>query len=722
MKNKTARFLLVSIVCIFLLCMAVFSVMVSIMNKRDADAIGELGSLYMSGLSEESAAHFGTTFELRLAQVSALTDAVPPERETDDASVHAILNYHARQRGFDHLALCGKNGTFEMLYGNQLTVEDGSFMQSILSGEEAMTTALDANGDSYVVMGVPAAYNMANGEKSSALAAALPISYIRDTLSVDTESASIYYFIIDSEGNIILHDGTVEIDETNYFERVRRRYGAIYKDGATLKKDVFLTQLQTAMAEGEEYSAQFMLNGERRFLYLTDLPFSEWSLLLLLPYGPLDMTVNNLGRAWGIAAVISCIIILCALSVMFVCYFRLTRKHLRELEATRRTAEHASRAKSDFLSNMSHDIRTPMNGIVGMTTIALANLDNKEQVKNCLDKIAVSSRHLLGLINDILDMSKIESGKLELHYEALSLKDTLENVVNIVLPQAQAKKHSLKTEFDALGSEYVLCDGVRLNQILLNLLGNAVKFTPDGGEIVLSCREEASPRGENFVRVHFRVKDTGIGMTEEFQSKVFEAFAREDDRRVRQIEGSGLGMAITKYIVDAMQGSIDMTSAPGIGTEFHIALDLERAAEELHESAQTEELPDFGGKRVLLAEDNELNREIAEELLSEVGFSVESAENGKICADLFAASSIGYYDVIFMDLRMPVMSGYEATEAIRAMERADAKTVPIIAMSADAFSDDVARCLACGMNAHTAKPIDMGQVCKLLKEFLGKQR
>ncbi len=721
-KNKTARFLLISIVCISLLLVAVFSVMAYLMNKRGSDAIGKLGAIYMSGISEQAATHFDSTFELRLSQVRSLTDAVPPGQAMLDSTRRPLLTSYARSRGFTHLAYCKADGTFETVFGLDL-VKDEAFAAKLRRGEEVMALGRDAgesggSASELILMGIPADYPTEDGEKSVGLVAALSVDYIRGMFSVTSSNSSLYYIITAADGTIILHDGGTGITESNYFDRVRSRYGVIRKDGAELGKEAYLAELQEKMEDGAEYSVEFTLDGERRFLYETKLPGSDWYFFLFLPYGPLDATVNSLGKAWSIASILSCGIILAALIALFAVYFRLTSKHVRELEETRLAAERANRAKSEFLSNMSHDIRTPMNGIVGMTAIASANLGNTEQVKNCLGKIAVSSKHLLGLINDILDMSKIESGKLELHEDTVGLAEAVESVVNIVQPQVQVKGQNLTAEVGELLSDSVRCDGVRLNQILLNLLGNAVKFTPEGGKIFLSCTEEVSPRGENYVRVRFRVRDTGIGMTEEFQKKVFEAFAREDNGRVQKIEGSGLGMAITKYIVDAMHGTIELDSVPDEGTEFRITLDLERAESKSAPAAVAAEEADFSGKRVLLAEDNDLNREIAEELLSEIGLAVDSAENGKICAEMFASSPEGHYDAVFMDLRMPEMNGYEATEAIRKMDRSDAKTVPIIAMSADAFSDDVDRCLACGMNAHTAKPIDMDVVKKLLAEFL----
>ena len=846
MKNRTARFLIVSLVCISLLCVLVFSYMAVRMNRRGAEAIGQLGSIYMAGMSEQAATHFGTTIELRLSQVGALVDSVPPDTSRDMASARVALSYNARARGFDHLALCRPDGSFEMLYGSQMTVSGGDgFVDAMIGGEETMATGRDELGQELLLMGIPAAYPMEDGQ-SVALVAALPASYIRDTLSLDADDALIYYFIIDPEGSFIVRDS--DVTDESYFQRVRDRYDSV----GDMSPEQYLERLEQTMAEGKSFSGEFVIEGERRYLYCASLPYSDWYLLLFMPYGQLDRTVNALSQQWGLAALSSCLVILLALLAVFSWYLHLERRHVRELEEARLAAEHANRAKSEFLSNMSHDIRTPMNGIVGMTAIASANLDNISQVQNCLKKIALSSRHLLGLINDILDMSKIESGKLTLHMEQVSLQESLQSVAHIVQSQANAKSQRFDVYVGQICDENVYCDSVRLSQVLLNLVGNAIKFTPEGGCIQVFCGQEPSPRGEAWTRVHLRVKDNGIGMTPEFQQRIFDSFSREDSQRVQKTEGSGLGMAITKYIIDAMGGTIEVQSELDKGTEFHVTLDLEKAPvredemalppwrvlvvdddelmcrsaaatleglgcqvqwvldgeqalelvrqhlgreddyrvvlldwqlpgmdgiktarsirqaggqstlllitaadwSELEESArqagiagaiakplfrsnlyyglksfcdldsavpadQEDRSALLTGRRVLLAEDNDLNWEIAEELLSEAGLVMERAENGQVCADKFQASAPGWYDAILMDIRMPVMNGYEATRTIRAMDRPDAASVPIIAMSADAFSDDVKRCLDCGMNAHVAKPIDVDEITRLLEKYIG---
>ena len=604
------------------------------------------------------------------------------------------------------------------------------------------------------------------------------------------------------------------------------------------------------MNAGRDYSAVLHLPDERQHLYCTGLPYSEWFLVTVMPYGALDQLVNQLGSEWITMGIGACLLILGALLVVFAMYYQNTRQQIRQLEEAKQEALFANKAKSEFLSNMSHDIRTPMNAIVGMTAIATANIDNIQQVQNCLRKITLSSKHLLGLINDVLDMSKIESGKMTLNVDQVSLREVLDNLVNIVQSQIKAKKLKFDVSIHDIQIENVCCDSVRLNQVLLNLLSNAIKFTPEEGQIHVALYEEESPKGEEYVRIHLEVSDTGIGMSPEFKEKIFDSFTREDSTRVRKTEGTGLGMAITKYIIDAMGGTIQVESELGKGTSFFVTLDMIKAEvieadmilpqwnllvvdddQQLCESAvmslksigvnadwaldgesavemvkkchgkhqdyhivlldwklpgmdgietareirkhmgdevpillisaydwgeieevargagvtgfiakplfkstlyyglkpyaedgqpimeELEENFDLNGKRVLLAEDNDLNWEIAEELLSELGLNLERAENGQICIEMFQKSPIGYYDAVLMDLRMPVMTGYEAAWGIRKQERSDAN-LPIIAMTADAFSEDIKRCLDCGMNAHIAKPIDVREVSRLLEKYI----
>ena len=708
-----------------------------------------------------------------------------------------------------------------------------------------MAVGVDSAGNEVVLFGVDAAYPMHNGQRSTGLIAAVPLEYITDFLSLEDEGQLMYYHIIRPDGSFVIQNPNSEL--WYFFEQLQNQPDSAANESSSGNP---VKALGAALKNHQEYAATLDVNGEERQVYGISLPYSEWYLVSVMPYSILDHVINNLDSQRMFMTLLSCASILIILTLIFLRYFSINRSQVHELEKARQAALEANKAKSEFLANMSHDIRTPMNAIVGMTAIATAHIDDRKQVRNCLRKITLSSKHLLGLINDVLDMSKIESGKLTLTTEQISLKEVVEGIVNIMQPQVKTKKQTFDIHVENIFTENVWCDGIRLNQVLLNLLSNATKYTPEGGSIQLSLSEEASPKGEGHVRIHIKVKDNGIGMSPDFLKRIYESYSRADGARIHKTEGAGLGMAITKYIVDAMEGTIDIQSEPDKGTEFLLMFDFEKAAamemdmvlpswnmlvvddDELLCKTAMEALKSIGikaewtlsgekaielvnqrhkkrddyqiilldwklpgmngiqvakeirrnlgddvpillisaydwsefeaeareagisgfiskplfkstlyhalrqymdsetehdqtsdqdinlsGRRILLAEDNELNWEVARELLSDLGVELDWAEDGRICVDKFQTSPQGYYDIILMDIRMPHMTGYEATQAIRGLDHPDALSVPIIAMSADAFSDDIQHCLDCGMNAHIAKPIDIMELTRLLKRY-----
>jgi signal transduction histidine kinase/CheY-like chemotaxis protein len=379
-------------------------------------------------------------------------------------------------------------------------------------------------------------------------------------------------------------------------------------------------------------------------------------------------------------------------------------------------AEHANRAKTAFLNNMSHDIRTPMNAIVGFTALAASHIDNREQVQDYLDKISVSSQHLLSLINDVLDMSRIESGKVSIEESDVHLPDVIHDLRTITQSDIASKQLELLIDTQDVVHEDIVTDKLRLNQILLNILSNAIKFTPDGGTISFRVAEKPSPV-DGLANFEFRVKDNGIGMSEEFRKTIFEPFTRERTSTVSGIQGTGLGMAITKNIVDMMGGNITVNSAAGEGTEFVVELPCKISS--VSEKAETlPEQQDFTGKRVLLAEDNEMNQMIAEAILTNVGLSVEIACDGTEAVEKMKTAPAGYYDIILMDIQMPKMDGYEATKQIRALEDKKKASIPIVAVTANAFEEDRQTAMKAGMNGHLAKPYDIPAIMETLKELL----
>ena len=845
-KNSTTRFLICSFIGLLLFSIIMFSLLGIYMSRKSKKAVYEIGEIYMSGMNEQMSRHFESVIKLRFNQAGGIVSVVPTDTNDKDR-LYEELTYRAQVREFDYLALCSADGEFQTLYGQPIQpLNPKPFVEALLQGEQRVAVGIDTAGNEVVLFGVDAAYPMHNGDRSIGLIAAVPLEYITDFLFLKEEGQLMYYHIIRPDGSFVIQNSNTEL--RYFFEQLQKQSDSAVNESSAENP---VEKFSAALKKHEEYTAILEVNGEERQIYGISLPYSEWYLVSVMPYTILDDAINNLGSQRIFMTLLSCASVLIILTVIFLRYFSITRSQMNELEKARQVALEANKAKSEFLANMSHDIRTPMNAIVGMTAIAAAHIDDRKQVENCLRKITLSSKHLLGLINDVLDMSKIESGKLTLATEQISLKEVVEGIVNIMQPQVKTKKQTFDIHVKNILTENVWCDGVRLNQVLLNLLSNATKYTPEGGSIHLSLFEENSPKGERYVRIYIKVKDNGIGMSPDFLKRIYESYSRADGARIHKTEGAGLGMAITKYIVDAMEGTIDIQSEPDKGTEFLLTFDFEKAAamnmdmvlpswnmlvvdddellcrtamdalksigikaewtlsgekaielvNEHHKRREDyqiilldwklpgmdgiqvakeirhnlgDEVPillisaydwsefeaeareagisgfiskplfkstlyyalrqymgtetengqtlnpniDLSGRRILIAEDNELNWEVANELLSDLGVELDWAEDGQICLDKFQKSPEGYYDAVLMDIRMPHMTGYEATKMIRGLNHPDALSIPIIAMSADAFSDDIQHCLECGMNAHIAKPIDIMEVSRLLKRFL----
>ena len=390
----------------------------------------------------------------------------------------------------------------------------------------------------------------------------------------------------------------------------------------------------------------------------------------------------------------------------------------RELKYQQHVNEARTSARNDFLANMSHDIRTPMNAIVGYTNIAKSRIDDPAEVTNALEKIGSSSHYLLSLINDILDISKIESGKMQVNLGPCDLESVFRHIEDITALQARNKALIITYRHGSVRHVKVNADELRIEQILVNIVSNAIKYTPSGKTVDLIAEEE--PVAGNKYRYRFIVRDTGIGISEDYLPHIFESFTREEKTTVNRIQGTGLGLAITAKVVELMGGTISVKSTLGEGSEFTVELELEALESENEEKDSKDEITGLAGCRVLLVEDIEINAEIAAMLLSQYDIEVDCAENGQIGLEKVKQHESGYYDAVLMDIQMPVMNGYEATKAIRALDSDYCKTLPIIAMSANAYDDDVKACLAAGMNAHIAKPFNPDELLKLLNEQIGK--
>ncbi|MCL2834754.1 MAG: ATP-binding protein [Treponema sp.] len=394
----------------------------------------------------------------------------------------------------------------------------------------------------------------------------------------------------------------------------------------------------------------------------------------------------------------------------------INEQNIKLAELTK-AAEAASTAKSAFLANMSHEIRTPLNAVIGMALVARKSAENEKTV-SAIREIETASMHLLGVLNNILDMSKIESGKFELIHEKYRLLEAMNEVAELIKQRCTEKNINLETNFGGLKNKNIIGDKLRLKQIIINLLGNAVKFTPENGTVFFTIK--VMEEKEQSLKIHFMVSDTGIGMTEEQLGKLFQTFSQADSTIFNRFGGTGLGLSICQNLAEMMGGKIIAKSKPGEGSSFEFVLEFPVAAEDAGAAEDgemfTESLPDLTGKHILLAEDVEINRVILQELLAETHVKIIETADGEAAVEAFRISDPDFYDLIFMDVQMPVMDGYEATRKIRSLDRSDAKTVQIIAMTANAYKEDIEKALQSGMNGHLAKPIDFNMVLKTLKE------
>lgn len=848
MDRKLRKYFVGSIIIAVTVCLVVFLLLATLMSGQTLRSISDISDVYMAEMNMQLQQKFNSITSLRLYQVDGIIRRVPPSTVMYGKDMLEQLDTSAEVRNFSYLGLYSESGEEKRIRGEELTISNYDKLLSQMGRNQGMGIAVATNGtgDKFLMLAVAADYPLKGGKRSTALIAGVSMDYLNSALYLDEEKANMYSHVIDGEGNFVIRNG--DAFRENYFQRVTETVQGI--EGKSSEEIV--KELKAAIAARESCSMDVMVDGEEKRMFCSPVSDQvDWYWVSIMTNSELSAQVTHLDNVRVVIIISSMAAILIMMMIIFIVYYRLSRKQMQELAESKREAVDANRAKSEFLSSMSHDIRTPMNAIIGMTEIALRDTNDHARVEDCLHKVKLSSKQLLGLINDVLDMSKIESGKMTLSENIMSLREVMDDIVNIVRPQINERNQFFDIFIQNIESENIYCDEVRLNQVLLNLLSNALKFTPEGGRIDVHLYQEASPKGNEYVRNHFIVEDTGIGMSEEFQKKLFDSFAREETEQVRHIMGTGLGTSITKSIVTLMGGTVDVHSEQGKGSSFHITIDLKRAAQEEemklpewkilvvddnellctsavsnlenlglqaewtqdgrmavqmieehhkknddyqfvlidwkmpgmdgvqttreirskvgsevpiflisaydwgdiedqiqesmfegfiskplfkstlyshlkryvegaeNEPIKAQEEIDFHGRHILLAEDIDINWEIANEILSSVGLVLDRAENGRICVEMFEASEQGYYEAILMDVRMPEMNGYDATRAIRALDRPD-HGLPIIAMTADAFSDDAKQCFESGMDAHLTKPLDIKECMRTLEKFLGE--
>ncbi len=454
---------------------------------------------------------------------------------------------------------------------------------------------------------------------------------------------------------------------------------------------------------------------------------SNWLLVSVVPEAVITKQAESILLKTILFLGVIVIIILIIAALFYAVKMQESKIHTEELQSALRQADAANKVKGQFLMNMSHDVRTPLNTILGMTAIAKKESNNKEKMNECVEKIDIAGKHLLSLVNDVLDMSQIDRGKMILTQDDIMLTQLFEKVADMMKIEAKEAKLTLDLSIQ-LRDEHIIGDSLRIQQVLINIINNAIKYTPAGGHVLLELIQLEDDIKEGYGTYRFSCTDTGIGMSQDFLDRIFLFFERDRNTTLSGVAGTGVGLSITKGILDLMGGTISVKSEIDKGStftvDFHFKVQQQELQQEEHMqdvaamSDSQKEMDDYTSKRILLVEDVELNMEIAEELIGTTGVQIEKAYNGKEAVELFAKNPCGYYHLIFMDIQMPVMDGYEATKQIRNFDRKDAKTIPIIALSANALADDVENALQAGMNEHIAKPIDMEAVWKILKKYI----
>ena len=596
--------------------------------------------------------------------------------------------------------------------------------------------------DGYLVA-IPCQEYTIKGETYTAIGTLYDHSKLDSMLSVKSYNGNAYLFMLDNDGNITYTNQKEDKFFRNYFllKHLKRDQAITEEEADSLQKKL----------DGREQGVELVESDKPYYLGYCPIENNNTMLICIVEKSVVDNVLRDYQKTIVFETILMAGFILLLFAGLFYSISRrslaeqkaeyekrnneIQTQAMKEMEESNKklkkakdittealqTAENANKAKTDFLSNMSHDIRTPMNAIIGMTSLIRHDAGNKAKVIEYADKIDISSQHLLGIINDVLDMSKIEAGKTVFKYTDFSILDFITELNAIFHSQIDEKNQTLTIIKENIRHEWVNGDQVHLMQIFSNLVSNAVKYTQEGGKIQFLV-EECETKSPVYAKYRFLVSDNGMGMSADFKDTIFDAFTRAESSMTNKIQGTGLGMAITKNLVEAMGGTIDVESELSQGSCFEVLIDLRIAEDRFVSSAEQVEKDEpagnvLKGMRFLCAEDNELNAEILMELLKIEGAECTICENGKRVLEAFEQSVPGDYDMILMDVQMPVMNGYEATKAIRRSSHELAKTIPIIAMTANAFSEDIQHSLAAGMNAHVSKPIEMKVLEKTIRSI-----
>ena len=732
----------------FLILILLSLIFVKLLLNRMNSYIAENGKSSMGAVVEQIQQTYDLQVNGYYSQLHLLEDSLIQEKVRSIELDRNKKFFEAWQKESEStLIFLQENGKAITTDGTKLRVDMPSkLLLDLRNGYNiGKLVSLDYNQkkkDGYLVA-IPCQEYTINGETYTAIGTLYDHSKLDSMLSVKSYNGNAYLFMLDNDGNITYTNQKEDKFFRNYFllKHLKGDQAITEEEADSLQKKL----------DGREQGVELLGSDKPYYLGYCPIENNNTMLICIVEKSVVDNVLKDYQKTIGFTTLLMAGFILLLFAGLFYSISRrslaeqkaeyekrnneIQTQAMKEMEESNKklkkakdittealqTAENANKAKTDFLSNMSHDIRTPMNAIIGMTSLIRHDAGNKAKVIEYADKIDISSQHLLGIINDVLDMSKIEAGKTVFKYTDFSMPDLIEELNTIFQPQIAERNQTLMVIKENIRHEWVNGDQVHLMQIFSNLLSNAVKYTQEGGKIQFLV-EECETKSSVYAKYRFLVSDNGMGMSADFKEKIFDPFTRAEGSVTNKIQGTGLGMAITRNLVEAMGGTIDVESELGQGSCFEVLIDLRIAEDRSVSSTVQEEKNEqndniFQGMRFLCAEDNELNAEILTELLKIEGAECTICENGEEILKTFEKSAPGDYDMILMDVQMPVMNGYEATKAIRRSSHELAKKIPIIAMTANAFSEDIQHSLAAGMNAHVSKPVEMRVLEKTIRSI-----
>ena len=732
----------------FLILIFLSLIFVKLLLNRMNSYIAENGKSNMGAVVEQIQQTYDLQVNGYYSQLHLLEDSLIQEEVRSIELDRNKKFFEAWQKESEStLIFLQENGKAITTDGTKLRVDMPSkFLLDLRNGYNiGKLVTLDYNQkkkDGYLVA-IPCQEYTINGETYTAIGTLYDHSKLDSMLSVKSYNGNAYLFMLDNDGNITYTNQKEDKFFRNYFllKHLKGDQAITEEEADSLQKKL----------DGREQGVELVESDKPYYLGYCPIENNNTMLICIVEKSVVDNALKDYQKIIVFETILMAGFILLLFAGLFYSISRrslaeqkaeyekrnneIQTQAMKEMEESNKklkkakdittealqTAENANKAKTDFLSNMSHDIRTPMNAIIGMTSLIRYDAGNKDKVIEYADKIDISSQHLLGIINDVLDMSKIEAGKTVFKYNDFSILNFIQEINTLFQSQIDEKKQTLTIIKENIRHEWVNGDQVHLMQIFSNLVSNAVKYTQEGGKIHFLV-EECETKSSVYAKYRFLVSDNGMGMSADFKKTIFDPFTRAESSVTNKIQGTGLGMAITKNLVEAMGGTIDVESELSQGSCFEVLIDLRIAEDRSVSSAEQAEKDEpagnvLKGMRFLCAEDNELNAEILMELLKIEGAECTICENGKRVLEAFEQSAPGDYDMILMDVQMPVMNGYEATKAIRRSSHELAKTIPIIAMTANAFSEDIQHSLAAGMNAHVSKPVEMKVLEKTIRSI-----